>query len=598
MTEPVSYGAQLFRGRLRTDLLRLPAGDPRGLPAEEEAFLERLRRYCAQDIDAEAIERDDRIPDEVIERLKDLGAMSIKLPTRWGGQGLSNLCYLRALMIVNSVHASLGELLAAHQAIGLIQPLLLFGTPRQQDAFLPRCVRGISAFALTEPETGNGLERLRTTAVLDPVRGTYTLNGTKLWTTNGVIADLLVVMADVPATASTKGGTSVFVVDADAPGVGVEHRSTFLGLRGLENGVIRLRDVVVPADHRIGEEGDGLEVALAAQDTGRLSLPAVSAASAKWSLRIAREWACARLQQGHPIGRLEPVAAKVASIGATAFALEAVVEVTARNAERDVCDTRFDAELAKLFAAEHSWRIADELLQLRGGRGYETASSAAARGERGVPVERHARDVRIGRIFDGSTEALRHFLADAVLLRRAEEGPAVRPDAAPEEAGAAPRTVLDDHRDRALRAAERLASLTDRLHADPTARRSRQRGLGRLVDIAAELYAVGASCAYAEALRAHEPGSVRLADVFCRQALQRVEHLFARFDRNTDADDLALAQEVFEAGHLWLEDGVIDTSLDGPWVAALPHDSSRPDLRRRVPRRTTAAHERPGNSDG
>ncbi|MEU0084685.1 acyl-CoA dehydrogenase family protein [Streptomyces sp. NPDC006274] len=584
MTAP-AFGAELFLGRLRTDLLTLPAGDPRLLGDEETRFLTSLREFCEKSIDGELIERDDRIADDVIEGLKDLGAFRIKIPRTYGGLGLSGLCYLRALMIVTTVHSALGELLAAHQSIGLPQPVTLFGTEEQKRAFLPRCAREISAFALTEPDIGNDPYRMHTTAVPDRASGTYTLSGVKLWATNGVIADLLMVPAMVPASDAGPGGMTVFVVEADSPGVTVEHRSSFLGLRGLENGVIRLHDVVVPAGNRIGDEGAGLEVALAAQDTGRLSLPAVCAAAAKWSLKIAREWAGARVQWGRPIGEQEAVAGKLAFIASTAFALESMVEVSGRLADLGSADTRLDAELAKLFASEQAWLVADELVQLRGGRGYETARSAAARGERGVPAEQLLRDLRIGRIFDGSTEALRTFIAAAVVERRRgeAEGPATVEDIG--EAPADDGDSLAGHRRFAARAARRLARSIGELADQPDSElAARQRHLGRIVDIGAELYAMCASCAYAEALTGHGDTPAQLADAFCHRSRQRVTELFERLTHNTDAGDRGLARRVLDARFTWLEDGVIDPSVDGPWIAApKPGPATGPNLRRIVP---------------
>ncbi|NUT91570.1 MAG: hypothetical protein HOY78_06010, partial [Saccharothrix sp.] len=202
----------------------------RGLTTEEKIFLQRIKNFCELKVDAARIEREDRIPDEVVDGLRELGAFSIKLPREYGGLGLSGLCYLRALMVVSSAHSSLGELLAAHQAIGLTQPLLLFGTDEQKRELLPRCAREISAFTLTEPDIGNDPFRMRTTAT--PTDGGYVLDGLKLWVTNGTIADLLVVMAVVPPAEGRTGGMSAFVVEADAPGVTVEHRSSFLGLKG------------------------------------------------------------------------------------------------------------------------------------------------------------------------------------------------------------------------------------------------------------------------------------------------------------------------------------------------------------------------------
>ncbi|MFF6785561.1 acyl-CoA dehydrogenase family protein [Streptomyces sp. NPDC012510] len=583
MTAP-GFGAELFLGRLRTSLLTPPPGDPRRLGDADEHFLTRLREFCTNKVDSHLIEREDRIPDQVIQGLKELGAFAVRIPREYGGLGLSGRCYLRALMVVNSTHSALGELLAAHQAIGLPQPLLLFGTEEQKTAFLPRCVREISAFALTEPEIGNDPFRMHTTAVPDRSGDTYTLSGVKLWTTNGTIADLLVVMAMVPPAEDRSGGMTVFVVEADTPGVKVEHRSSFLGLRGLENGVIRLHDVVVPAANRIGGEGEGLTVALAAQETGRLSLPAVCAAAAKWSAKIAREWAGVRVQWGRPIGEHDAVAGKLAYIAATAFALEAMVEISGSRADLGG-DTALEAELAKLFASEHGWLVADELMQSRGGRGYETAESAAARGERGVPVERLLRDLRIGRIFDGSTEALRSFIADAVLTHHRAEA-AATPDGPGEAPGDAPvgRSALTGHLLFVEQAARRIAAPFAEFARRPEGELDvHQRHLGRLVDIGAELYAMSAACAYAAALGDADDTPVRLADLFCRQARIRVTELFTRLVTNTDDHDRALARAVLAGDFAWLEEGVIDPSIEGPWIAgAKSGTATGPDLRRRT----------------
>lgn len=583
MTAP-GFGAQLFLGRLRTGLLTPPPGDPRRLGDADEHFLTALREFCENKVDSHLIERADRIPDQVIQGLEELGAFAIRIPEEYGGLGLSGRCYLRAVMVANSTHSALGELLAAHQSIGLPQPLLLFGTKEQKRAFLPRCARELSAFALTEPDIGNDPFRMHTTAVPDRSRDTYTLSGTKLWTTNATIADLLVIMAMVPPGEGRAEGMTVFVVEADTPGVTVEHRSSFLGLRGLENGVIRLHDVVIPAANRIGDEGQGLAVALAAQETGRLSLPAVCAAAAKWSAKIAREWAGARVQWGRPIGEHDAVAGKLAHITATAFALEAMVEISGSRADLGR-DTALESELAKLFASEQAWSVADELVQLRGGRGYETAESAVARGERGVPAERQLRDLRVGRIFDGSTEALRSFIADAVLTHHRAAAALDTPDpgTAPADTPVGARE-LAGHLRFAARAAGRIAvPLAEFARRREDELDVHQRNLGRLVDIGAELYAMSAACVYAQALADTDDTPVRLADAFCRQARLRITDLFARLTANTDDRDRALARAVLAGDFTWLEEGVVDPSIDGPWIAEPKPGTARgPDLRRRV----------------
>ncbi|GHE57256.1 acyl-CoA dehydrogenase family protein [Streptomyces capitiformicae] len=592
------YAAGLFLGQVNTDLLALPEGDPRRLDPAEERFLSRLREFCEKEVDSAGIERADRIPDHVIEGLKDIGAMSIKVPRQYGGLGLSSRCYHRALMLTSTTHPALSELLAGHQAIGLAQPIALFGTEEQKRQFLPRCVREISAFALTEADIGNDPFRMHTKAVHDPASDSYVLDGVKTWTTNAVVADLLVVMALVPASENGAGGMTAFVVEADTPGVTVEHRSAFLGLRGLENGSVRLHQVVVPARNRIGAEGEGLTIALAAQDTGRLSLPAVCAAAAKWSLSTARQWSAARVQWGRPIGQHDAVAGKLSFIAATAFALEAMVEVIGRQAEQGDTDARLDAELAKLFATEQAWVVADELVQIRGGRGYETAESAAGRGERGIPVEQLLRDVRIGRIFDGSSEALRGFLAhDLIAAHRSSAG---QREAVPTGRRArGDGSVLDTHLAFVEQTSRRLARELAAIAEGPTTEiDERQRFLGRIVDIGAELYAMSASCVYAEALDAVGASAARLADAFCRQARLRIVHLFDRLADNTDEQDRGLAHSVLGGDHTWLEDGVVDPSTDGPWIAEPEPGPAKVPSLRRVLRAADSLTATPSMSDG
>src|SRR5680860_731093 len=210
----------------------------------------------------------------------------------------------------------------------------------------------------------------------------YLLNGVKLWTTNGVIAELLVVMAAVPAREGARGGISAFVLEADAPGITVENRNAFMGLKGIENGVTRFHDVRVPVAQRLGREGQGLKIALTTLNTGRLSIPAICAGGGKLALKIAREWSAERVQWGQQVGRHEAVATKLAFIAATTFALAAVFEVSAALADAGLKDVRIEAALAKLWSSEMGCLIAAELVQIRGGRGYETADSLAARGER------------------------------------------------------------------------------------------------------------------------------------------------------------------------------------------------------------------------
>ncbi|OBF42065.1 acyl-CoA dehydrogenase [Mycolicibacterium peregrinum] len=587
-----SFGKELFLGRLRLDLVH---PHPRGsaeTTERGEAFLAELREFCETQIDAAVIERDAQIPDKVIQGLKGLGAFGMKIGVDYEGLGLSQVYYNKALALVGSVHPALGALLSAHQSIGVPQPVSMFGTAEQKQTWLPRCTREISAFLLTEPDVGSDPARLHATAT--PDGDDYLLNGVKLWTTNGVIADLLVVMAQVPPGEGHRGGITAFVVEADTPGIVVTNRNVFMGLRGIENGLTKLTDVRVPAANRIGREGEGLKIALTTLNVGRLSLPAVCTGTAKWCVKIAREWSKERVQWGRPVGEHDAVAGKVAFIAATAYGIESMVELAGELADAGRTDIRIEAALAKLYGSEMTWLIADELVQIRGGRGFETAESLAARGERGVPVEQVLRDMRINRIFEGSTEIMHLMLArEAVDAHLSVAGDIIDPDAdlkhkakAAAQAGKfysrwLPTLVtgkgqlptsftefgpLGEHLRYVERASRKLARSTFYAMSRWQGKLEyRQRFLGRIVDIGAELFAMTAACVRA---RSDTPDSAtELADAFCRQARARTDRLFTELWDNSDDSDRTLAHAVLDGRYTWLEDGIIDPSIDGPWIA-------------------------------
>jgi alkylation response protein AidB-like acyl-CoA dehydrogenase len=612
-----SFGKQLFLGDFQMDLIH-----PHPRPDEEasrrgEEFCARLREFCEHSVDATVIERDARIPDEVIKGLAALGAFGIMIAPEYGGLGLNHLYYNRALMIVGTASQSLATLLSAHQSIGVPEPVTLFGTPEQKQHYLPRCARGeISAFALTEPDAGSDPARLTTTATPSADGSEYVLNGIKLWATNSVVADLLVVMAKVPKSEGHRGGITAFVVENNAPGITVERRNAFMGLRGLENGVTRFHDVILPASSRIGGEGHGLKIALTTLNTGRLSMPANCAAAAKLALKIAREWSGEREQWGRPIGQHEQVAAKLSFIAATAYAMEAVAELSSQLADDKHNDIRIEAALAKLWCSEMGSKIADELVQIRGGRGYETAESLAARGERGVPAEQIQRDMRVTRLGEGSSEILRLFVArEAVDAHLSAAGDLLNPKLSTARraraaahaggfyakwlptlmvgAGQRPGAYhgfgqLAGHLRYVERASRKLARATFYGMARWQAKLERkQRFLARIVDIGAELYAMSAVCTRAQmdATVGTERGAVayELANVFCGQSRLRVDELFGLLWENTDDADYAAARQVLKGRYMWLEKGVIDPSIPGPLLAKIePGPSKAEDVRRHV----------------
>src|SRR5215207_8851418 len=410
-TKP-SFGKELFLGNFRLDLIHpQPELDPAAVD-KGEAFLDRLRAFLTERVDPRQIEREARIPTDVIRGLGDLGALGMKIPEEYGGLGLSQVHYNKALAMAGTWHSSISTLLSAHQSIGLPEPLRLFGSEEQKREWLPKLARDhISAFLLTEPDVGSDPARMSTTAVPTEDGTGYRITGTKLWATNGAIADVVVVMAVVPKADGHRGGITAFICPCDRAGITIEHRNEFMGIKGIENSVTRFDDVFVPREDVIGGEGKGLRIALTTLNTGRLSLPAYCLSSVKYSLKIAREWAAERQQWGQPIGRHDPVAQKIAWLAGTAFGLEAVLDVSSRLADDKRNDIRIEAALAKLYASELGWTAVDEMVQVRGGRAYETAESLGRRGEKPVPAEQLLRDMRINRIFEGSTEIMHLLIA-------------------------------------------------------------------------------------------------------------------------------------------------------------------------------------------
>ncbi|MDQ2894172.1 MAG: acyl-CoA dehydrogenase family protein [Actinomycetota bacterium] len=596
-----SFGKSLYLGHFQPELISPQPDMPADAVEKGERFLAALGAFLEGEVDPQAIERDDKISDEVIAGFKDLGALGMKVPEQYGGLGLSQVYYNRALMLIGTCHSSLSTLLSAHQSIGLAQPLLLFGSEEQKREWLPKvCSTHLSAFALTEPGVGSDPARVTTTATPTEDGNGYLLNGRKLWTTNGTVADVLVVLAKVPRSEGRKGGITAFIVPSTTEGVVVEHRIEFMGLRGIENSQTRYTDAYVPAENVIGREGLGLKIALATLNTGRLAIPAICVGVGKWATKVAREFASQRVQWGKPIGEHDEVAQRIAFIAATAFGLEAMVDVASRLADEKRNDVRIEAALAKLYGSEMGWRVIDELMQVCGGRGYETAESLQARGLRGVPIEQVMRDMRVNRIFEGSTEIMHLIIAREAMDQHLHvAGDLLEPDLPLEQKakalgkagafyatwyprlavgrGQAPQSYgefgeLAGHMRFVERASRKLARSTfygmARWQADTE---SHGAFLGRIVDIGAELFAISATVVYAHtAMREHpeRAGETReLAEAFCGQAELRAERLFYDLWSNADGANHRLAMNILSGRHTWLEEGIIDPSAgDGPMV--------------------------------
>jgi len=576
-----SFLREIFLGNLRMHLIR-PIPDAMKERPEFTEFFNRFKAFLRDHVDPGEIDATGEYPQSVIDGLKRLGAFGMKIPTEYGGLGLSQVEYGRIMELLGSYDGNISALLSAHQSIGVPQPIKMFGTADQKQRFLPRCAAGaISAFALTETGVGSDPAQLATTAELTPEGDAYVLNGEKLWCTNGTIAELLVVMARHPGTKKI----SAFVVEAGSPGIAVEHRCRFMGLKALANAVLSFKNVRVPRENLIGAEGQGLKIALVTLNTGRLALPAGTTGVAKISLEICRTWSAERAQWGQPIGKHEAIAHKLADMAANGFAMESVSDLASRMADRGGYDIRLEAAAAKEWNTVTGWKIIDETIQVRGGRGYETEQSLASRGETAYPVERAMRDYRINLIFEGSSEIMHLFMArEAVDKHLQVAGAMIDPDKGfgakmaalpkialfyagwyptrwlgwgrwPRYGGFGPLATHLRFAERATRKLSREIFHGMMIHKGKMQRK--QAFLFRTVDIAMEIFAMSACVSRVRTMREEkhpeEAHARELCDLFCRNGRRKVQRLFRELWHNDDVRKYRVGQSVLKGEQRWFE---------------------------------------------
>ena len=590
--ERPTFAGQLFLGRVMGGLIF-----PYAVQSEEDrrigdAYCAEVEAFLKAKVDADAIDRTGEMPAEVIQGLAKMGCFGMKIPKEYGGMGLSQVNYNRVISLIGSHCGSTAVWLSAHQSIGVPQPLKMFGTDEQKKKYLPRLAKGsVSAFALTEPDAGSDPANMVTTAT--PVHGgdAYLINGQKLWCTNGPVAEVLVVMARTPdemVRGKPRKQITAFIVERTMPGIELVHRCQFMGIRGIQNGLLKFTNVKVPKENIVWGVGKGLKVALMTLNTGRLTLPAACAGAAKLCLRIVREWANERKQWGGPIGRHEAVAAKIGWMASHTFAMESVVWLASAWADQGHMDIRIEAAMAKLFGSETGWAIADQTVQIRGGRGYETADSLKGRGERPIPTERILRDSRINLIIEGTSEIMRLFLAREALDPHIQLAfDMILPHRTPAQRVKAfvravcfyawwyPRqwipilgirtppglpSSLRGHWFFVQSTSRRLArTLFHKMLKHRQKLEKRQVLLGRIVDIGMDLFAISATLSRATMLQhdAAAGNAVELADLFCRTARRRIQSNFAHLESPEDRTNYRVAQDLLAGRYTWLESGIL-----------------------------------------
>src|SRR5450432_232485 len=377
-------------------------------PETERAEVDRLhvlvdavRRFFELRVDSKEIDRQAQIPGEVLASLRELGWFGMAIPQAFGGMGLTNTGYARVTQEMTGLDSSVALTLRAHQSIGA-RGLVLFGTDEQKSRYLPRLARGddIAAFALTEPGAGSDAAAIQTRAERRE-DGSYLLNGTKTWITNGGLADVFTVFARTSRPdADAKPKITALIVER---GWGVQNGppQDKLGIRGTSTTEVIFKDVRVPAGNVLGEPGRGFKVAMQVLDSGRLALASGCLGLSKRLLKMAVERCKERRAFGRSIGEFGLIKDKIATMMADTWALECMTYLTTGMTDAGVEDFSIESAICKVYASETCWRVVNETLQIAGAVGYMAD----------FPYERLLRDARINLVFEGTNEILRAFIA-------------------------------------------------------------------------------------------------------------------------------------------------------------------------------------------
>lgn len=590
-----SFVRDIFHGKLSWNLIY-------PFPEQSESdknigteYLEKIKIFLQANLNPDEVDKTGEIPPHVVKGLVDLGAFSMKIKPEYDGLGLSQINYNRAMHLVASYCGSTAVLLSAHQSIGVPTPLSFFGTPEQKKKFLPRFRKGsISGFALTEPVAGSDPRTMKTTATPVEDGKFYLINGEKLWCSNGNIADILIVMCQTPPKierGKEKKQITAFIVETNSPGFEAAYRCSFMGLHGVKLGVLKFKNVKVPKENIILGEGEGLKLAFITLNTGRLTVPAAVTGMSKWCLSVSRRWAKERKQWGSPIGEHEMVAEKLAGMASDTFAMDAVTWLTSHMADAKKLDIRLEAAIAKLFCTERSWKVIDDTLQLRSGRGFETSLSLKGRGETGFPIERVFRDSRVNLIIEGTSQIMRLFIAREALdphLRRMKPLFSSRtslsgkiqalvsmglhyalwfpllwlPCFAPASITRLP-SPLKKHMIFVQHTSKRLArEMFMKMVIYQQRLESKQNLLARFVDIGADLFVMASVCSYASGIAGKKSDNkgaspIELADLFCCQARARIAAQFRGVWNNNDKKANRVAKNILSDKYEWMENEII-----------------------------------------
>jgi alkylation response protein AidB-like acyl-CoA dehydrogenase len=557
-----------------------------------DLYLKKLETFLIRNVDPVKIDEEQKIPDKVIRGLAKLGIFGLKIEKKYGGLEFSQVNYNRVISLVASYCSSTAVLISAHQSIGVATPLKYHGTKEQRQKFLPKIAKGaISAGVGSDPA------QMKTTAKLAKDKKYYILNGEKLWITNGPIADLIVVMAQTAPkiiNGKERKQISAFIVETKSKGFSIKSKCSFMGLRGISNGLLSFNNVKVPKENLIWDEGKGLKLALETLNSGRLAIPAAALGMSKQALRFAKVWANKRVQWGSAIGKHEAVASKLNKIAINIFAIEAITWLTSNLLDKGRHDVKIEAAVAKLFSSEASWEIADDALQIRGGRGYETTRSLKDRKDQATSFDRMLRDSRINRIIEGTSEIMYLLLAREALDMHLKVGGKLLLPGTPLfekiktlfKAGffylrwypsqwinlsCIPFRHLrygkfaNDYRYVERKSHKLARKLFHKMMRHQIKLEKKQLLLSRFINIGIELFVISAIGSYANYLMKSDSGNsetyLLLAKNYIRLSKDKIKRNFYLIKHNNDKDNYRLARNILSNNYNWFEENIVKSSL-------------------------------------
>ena len=584
-----SFTRGVFAGAVHDSLL-FPYPEPLDRRDPDEARVVRrliadLRRLRGDLIDPARIDAEETVSEDVIRALAEIGMLGLTIPKEYGGLGLSSTAYARVFGALAGIDASVSVLIGVHCGLGS-KAIVLFGNAEQKARYLPMLARGdtLAAYALTEPETGSDAQNIVTRAERSPDGRKWILNGRKIWIGNGHRAGVIATFAQTPVERGTgdkrpgpKMRPTAFIIRPDMPGFKVVGTVRKLGIRGSTQAELSYENLEVPADHMLGAPGKGFGVAVHVLNGGRLTLAAGCTGAAKVALKEMVDYAAQRVQFGRPIIEFDITQRKIGMLAADIYAADAMLGILASLADRKDSDASLEAACCKVFASDMIWRATDEMVQVAGGRGFVQP----------YPYERMLRDARINRIFEGTNEVLRLFIA-----LNGVQGPAERL----KDVGSALRTPLrswglisgyaasrvrsafgatatldvklhdrlERHGKHFEKHVAELATATDR--AIRTHRKEiveRQQTLERLADMAIELFARACTIARTQRL-IDERGAdgcereLGMCDLFCVESGLRFRAARVRLDSPQDAMRRDVARSAREAGGYGVADSILE----------------------------------------